>query len=333
MKQKKVISPKIDLTALDYKILFELDQDARVSLSQLAKRLRIGRDQLDYRFQRLINLGVIKQFSAAINPMRLGLEVYKVYLRFGGEYRDPQIIIDDLSKQNSIYWIAHCAGNWDLMFSISARSPRDFFSQYRKILSQHGHGIIASEVCTLVEVHLFKRSYLTNSANQQGIIYGGELGNEHLSSIDFEIISALIADARITNAELARQLNNTPATIDYHLKKLEDLKIIVGYRCNLDLEKISRQTYKAQIFYAQFDAEDEERLFEFCKKHPEVTFFSKQIGSWQIEIEIEACSYSEYMEFMTVLRSKFPKLIRTISTNMLKFTTVNWRPEMMKVHN
>ena len=59
-----------------------------------------------------------------------------------------------------------------------------------------------------------------------------------LDEIDWKILNELQKDARISYAELGRRINlTTPAAIE-RIRKLEDAKIITGYRVEIDTAKV-----------------------------------------------------------------------------------------------
>jgi len=59
-----------------------------------------------------------------------------------------------------------------------------------------------------------------------------------LDEIDWKILNELQKDARISFAELGRRINlTTPAAIE-RVRKLEDAKIITGYRAEIDTAKV-----------------------------------------------------------------------------------------------
>ena len=59
-----------------------------------------------------------------------------------------------------------------------------------------------------------------------------------MDAIDWKILRELQADARISYAELGRRVGlTTPAVIE-RVRKLEDAKIITGYRAEIDTAKV-----------------------------------------------------------------------------------------------
>lgn len=72
-ERKKVKKVKID--DLDVKILKHLQQDARVSLRELGRKLNTPHTTVFTRVERLVLLGVIPKFSAILHPHELGLQM------------------------------------------------------------------------------------------------------------------------------------------------------------------------------------------------------------------------------------------------------------------
>ena len=70
---------KLDL--LDRKLLYALDGNARLSISDLSRLMRYGRDIVDYRVSRLFKEGVILRAGVVVDPYRIGLTLFKTYLR------------------------------------------------------------------------------------------------------------------------------------------------------------------------------------------------------------------------------------------------------------
>jgi len=66
---------KVKIDELDIDIIKHLQQDARVSLRELGKRLNTPHTTVFTRVERLVLLGVIKKFSAILHPPELGLQI------------------------------------------------------------------------------------------------------------------------------------------------------------------------------------------------------------------------------------------------------------------
>lgn len=61
-----------------------------------------------------------------------------------------------------------------------------------------------------------------------------EVNKRMIDGIDEQILTILQNDARISNAEIARQIGLAPSAVLERLRKLEDRGVIVGYRTEID---------------------------------------------------------------------------------------------------
>lgn len=322
----------ISLDNLDKKILYLLDHNARLTFSELARTLKQGRDRVEYRIKRLEELGVISGYKTIVNLSKLGLTLYKTYLRFGGEESRRRKFIATLAKEKKVFWVVECDGAWDLIVSIAAESPVEFYEEQGRILGPVSDIIINSSVLTVVNFWIFRKKYFQASGTH--FLHVGEVPKKvQLDQIDFNILLELSQNARITICDLAKICNSSPALINYHLQKLEKEKIIVGYRTEIDLEKINRTFFKCQLYLNSFDLKKEKKLFSFCNKHPDVTEYIQQIGECRNEIELQTPTYFTYNKFIDELRNEFPNEIRNISTILINKGNMRWFPTCYQCHD
>lgn len=61
---------RLSLDIIDRKILQYLQEDARMTLTEMAKRLYISRNAVKYRIELMEKEGLIEGYTAVLNPMR-----------------------------------------------------------------------------------------------------------------------------------------------------------------------------------------------------------------------------------------------------------------------
>jgi Transcriptional regulators len=64
----------VDLDDFDRKIIAVLRQDGRISVTDLAQRIGLSKTPCQVRLRRLIEFGVIRGFTALVDPAKLGLD-------------------------------------------------------------------------------------------------------------------------------------------------------------------------------------------------------------------------------------------------------------------
>lgn len=314
-----------ELDLLDKKLLSLLDRDSSLSTSHLAKILKQGRDRIEYRMEKLVEKGIISNFTAVINPHQLGGSIYKIYLKIFLDDKKKKIFFNRLHLHSRVFWIAESDGRWNVMFSIVAIDPIDFHQFQEELLSPYRELIHEMEIYPIIVASFFSRKYL--SVKWEGLVQwdiGGPIRRYPSDDVDKKIIFALNTDGRMKTTELARQLNTTPDIIHYRMKKLEAEKVIIGIRANLSLPVLGMTLYKTQLTLGVTDMEQEGSFLEYCRRCPNIIYIVKQIGRCPLEIEIEAENSSIYFRVLDEMQRLFPNFIRNTDTVLIRNETLKW---------
>lgn len=305
------------LDRLDRKILLALDEDARQSLSSIAKKVRLGSDLVEYRVRKMVDEGIIKHFSAQIDSSKLGLGVYKTFIRRKNNQKRNLEFINYLNKNDSTHWIAEWYGQWDLIFSLTAKTAKEFQAERNKIFQIFADEIISFDTAVTGDILRYSKGYLLEKEGIE-LPYGHAEEIVSIDEIELKILNILSANARISNLELADRLNTTPAIIKYRIEKLEKLKVIAGYRLQLDYSNLNMLVFKLLIAPATFNPILTEEIELFCKKHPNITCFITQLANYSFEIEAEVSHYDEFHSLIDKFRATFDSKIKSVEHLLLR---------------
>jgi len=304
---------KLDL--IDRKILLELDTDARASLSEVGKKLKIGKNNVQYRLQRMMNDGVIKKYSTMISNAKLGYLLGKFYLQLSGfDEKSEAEFYEYLFKDKRIIWIAKCEGRWDLMLGMYAEDIAqlndfkwDLFRRYEKYINSY-------DAVFTVDAQLSQRSYLVHK-NRKEVVpkkkiseYIGR-GRVELDALDKEILLAISNDARFSYMELGKKLGANPKTVQKRIKSMEDAGIITGYVVFPNLKVIGVGFYKVCIYLMDYHLKYK-GFVEYCLQLPNVVHVIETLGPWDVELEMETESVEEFYDIVKEIRNKFSDIIK-----------------------
>ncbi len=104
---------KVDIDDLDFRILQLIAPNARMPITEIARKLNKSIDVVKYRLKKLLKLDVIQGFRANINTAKLGYQYFKVdiYLR---EYKQRKEIINYIKFNPHLMCINSTTGLSDL---------------------------------------------------------------------------------------------------------------------------------------------------------------------------------------------------------------------------
>lgn len=313
------------LDTLDRRILNALDRNARLSLSELSRFVRQGRDRVSYRVERLIGEGIIEGFRAAVNSYSLGCAIYKSYLKLGGKRATVDRFLALLAAHPRVFWIAEGSGKWDLFFSVVAHSPYEFHCLHDRILSKFSSLVIEFDVFTLVNIWMCPRDYFADGHSKPYLL-GGSPASLHLDILEYQILQLLSVDARMPITEIAERCNTTQTIVRTRIARFERERIIAGYRLDINLERLGITFFKVQIFLRDYRTKLGDQFRNYCLQHPRIVSFIEQVGACKLEIEIEAEGHGQFNTILDEVRERFAGIFRNCEVTSIRSEQFRWLP-------
>lgn len=102
---------------VDVRLISLLQQDARLSVRALAERLGISRANTYLRFNRLLDSGVIKGFTAEVDHTALGLQT-SAYVEISMEQNAWRSVRDALADIEAVRYVCLLGGAFDALVLI-----------------------------------------------------------------------------------------------------------------------------------------------------------------------------------------------------------------------
>jgi Lrp/AsnC family leucine-responsive transcriptional regulator len=328
----RIFVKNMAINIIDKKIIRELGNNSRLSYNDIAKRINSKKEIIAYHINKLEQEGIIKKYIPVFSQARLGLFVYKIYMRFQGLSREQETqIINEFKKSPYINWMAKSVGEWDLMVAIFCHNILEFSKRKEDIIfKQYGKYIQDYNVSILEGALIYTRDYLVDKSKRehQGFFYGGTLKEEKIDEVQKEIIRLIRNDARYEVVQLAQKLELNVKTVISKIKDLEKRGIIQGYIVIIDQVKLGVQYFKLDISFQDHSESQYKRVLEYCKSNRYVVNLMTSVGDWEIELEVEAETVEEIYNLAKDLRIEFTTIIKKIDlhiiTNEIK---VDYLPE------
>jgi Lrp/AsnC family leucine-responsive transcriptional regulator len=302
---------KIDLK--DRKILFELDQNSRQSLSQIGKKVGLAKSIVAYRIKRLTKMNIIKSFYTVVDLYKLGFIAPRFHLVF--QYITPEIqkeIIDYFINSKYTFIVVSCYGPFDLSVLFGLRDIRKLYLIWQEIQSKFGYYFEKQSLAFyLNETHL-QPLYLINETvrKKSGTI---SVRNPHcdaiiLDDIELKILNALSNNAQMSLTVLSKHLKLTSRQISYRIKKMVDIGVIEGFRTEIDITKLGYHSYKVYVFLKEFNIRN--KIINYLYSNPNLVCIDTTTGESHLELEFHLENVDRLHTIMQDISEKFPNAIR-----------------------
>lgn len=300
---------KLDLT--DRKILHQLDLDARMPVSKIAKKLKTSRTVVEYRIGKMKELGLIRSFTSMMDPSKFGFSSWKVYLSFHN--LTPEIekqMINYLVKNRKVWWVVKCYGKCNLLYSVFAESFYEFNEVLNEFHGLFGEYILEESINNHMEIQYFSRGYLLEEPVEALCEeFVKKPVKEDVDETDIKIMIELGKNCRIKLTELAHKLNITPRIANHRIKNLSKRRIIMLNRLNLDVNVLGMDFYKGLVYLKNTSKKNIEKVIQYCLQNKFINECVKSVGEWQLEVELEVTDFKHFNEIMDELKIKFPELV------------------------
>lgn len=302
----------MQLDLKDKKILYELDKDSRISLTDLAKKLKTSKEVVHYRINNLIKNKIILKFHTVPSTYRFGMVAYKVYLRLQDISKEKfDELISYLLKNDSVFWIGVSRGRWDLMFGVWAKNIEEFFKIHDQLLDKFSKYLQEKELSIGRESLQYNRRWMYHDTLTPVEFNFGEKDPPIvLDEDDSKILDKIINNSREKIIDIADKTKISPDMVSYRIKKMEKEGVIKGYKCLLNSSALNFVTCKSFVFFKNINEDKKQEFINYCKMLPNTINIVITFAPWDLEIMFETESYESYFKIMDDIKEKFRDIIR-----------------------
>ncbi len=304
------------LDKIDKRILYELDKNARVPDTKLAKIVNRSKESVRYRIKKLQEEKIIQGFTIWIDMAKLGYTSAKIYFNLANIPKERKTFSEKVKKDPRLFWLGFAEGPWNAGLTYFVKNNREFFELKNQLFSEFKDLILDSRTGMLVNVNVCDRTDLYKTETQWKTIFDTPTTHE-LDNVDKIVLKELFRNSRINVVDIARKNNTTVDIVRNRIKKLEENKIIFRYNTIINYNKLGHEFYKTFLYFKSLNKKDEARLMEYTRKEPKIIHMVKQITPWDIELEIMCESYQDYNKILSKLTEEFSDIIRKVETAIM----------------
>jgi len=308
--------------ALDRLLFRILDTEGTISISDLARKARRGRDTVAYRLRRMEEEGVLRGVEPILDPGALGLGLFKTYVSFAHSPTSVERALKTLRAHPQVYCAARSFGRWDLIFNMVAHDAREFSEARDEVLSRSTADIREMESAVFTEMVYFNRKYLGDKPRSWTAL-------SHSRTIEVDdafrrVLRRMCVDARESEVAIAKVEKLTPIVVRTRRQQAESNGVIIGYRARFDRSAFELSSYKFHIQLRRHTTHAIQGLREFAHRHPYVSQFMLHIGGWPCEMNVEAHDNRHAAQIIDELRAKHGEDIGLIDISLYDRDSFSW---------
>jgi Lrp/AsnC family leucine-responsive transcriptional regulator len=299
------------LDELDKKILAILDWEARLPATQIARRVRSNKDVVASRIKKLEARGVIKQYYAVLNLMKLGYHSHGI--NFDTVELTPEreaafvAFLDKEIRAGLIYRMDAPFKYGIIVWTKDMYSLEGILLRIKRFL---GTQLVLYRYRVFCDVTQYPRDAVfgkTHHSRKCSIDDRAPVGHD---DEDLAILRELAADSRVSTMELSRRTGIPQQTVSYRMKALERKGVILGYRAEFVIQELRFEHYCIEVYLA--DQSDVASIEAWADVDPHVTWFETAFGGMDLDLVIEVRDRAALEEKLNELRRRFPNIRKFI---------------------
>jgi DNA-binding Lrp family transcriptional regulator len=314
------------LDTLDKKIMYELDLNARISASQLAKKVKKSKETISFRINRLIEKNIIKKFYTIFNTSKLNSYYIKFYIKFKNITPNKETeLFDYVGKQNHIAYLASVEGYYDCMILVMVKNSLDMVKFQDEFMKLYGKFIQEKDLVTFLTTHRLNARFIHEGKETKDWYYPIKLENYNLDDIDKKILSVISTNARTPLVEIAKKLNIDHKVVKYRLNKLEKDGIILAYVTSFNFDKLDLSFF--QINISLRDPSIRKEIIQFFNNTNKSLFAIELLGKYDVLVEIHVSGTEELKKILNDFRNKFVNKYNDYDVSTIdKEYIITWSP-------
>ncbi|PIN76890.1 hypothetical protein COV17_00585 [Candidatus Woesearchaeota archaeon CG10_big_fil_rev_8_21_14_0_10_36_11] len=307
---------KKQLDRVDRKILSAIEVDARIPISELARKSRISRTVAKYRLKQLEKRGIIRGYYCLLDPSRFGLTVWKLWVSLRStSSEERKRFFSFVEKHPRIWWYAECAGIYDAVICVLAKTPHEFNEFFNLLQDKYGKIITDSSILINVSFEFHNRGFLLNAPSKLiESAFQQKPSVKTVSKDSLEILRLLSTNSRISYVELGQKTNKNVKTIKKTIQELKKSGVIVYFRPSIDTTKLGFESYKVLLYLHNPRGGIIPSVVHWCREQKNITAIIFCVGPWQLELEVEIDSFRNLCAMLTKLKDNFPDVVKNYET-------------------
>ncbi len=289
----------------DKKLLVELEMKARVTNASLAKKLKISKQAIKYRIEKLEKEKIIQGYNAIIDLNKLGKTIYVVYIktiRISSQIEKQWF--QEIQKNKDVIGVGKNAGHWDMTIAISAGNNQELDYILKKIISNKSDKIKEKLITSEIESSYFNIDIIENSKTLQ---FNTSIKKQNISIDDKEkkLIELLSNNCRLTLVQLAGKLKMSANGVKNRILSLQKKEIIIGYKTKINYEKLGFLHFRVFLHLKKLDSENYKLIKQFLKKQGNVESVSRYLGYADIDFRCYTKNIFELYKLISEIKDKF----------------------------
>jgi Lrp/AsnC family leucine-responsive transcriptional regulator len=202
---------------------------------------------------------------------------------------------------------AELDGDFDIAFIVWAENVCAFEAVYDQVIERFSDIFLVKDFSIGTKIEYLKHKYFIGATERKVCTLVNTCPSATLDRLDRDILADLNDEGRATLVKLANKYGTSAKVVAERIKRLERLRIIIGYDVKLTHAILGHSHQKAFLQLNDTSKEARAKLGVLPPPLPAVIFIVKALGSYDLEFEMIEEQHGQFHALMRTLRGRFRK--------------------------
>lgn len=313
-----------ELDIKDWRILYQLCTDARLSHNQIAKLVSLSKNAVTYRIERLQKKGIISGFFTITDAHTLGINSYNLLVRLQASKERESELIEYVKSRPNVTVFDRFLGEWDFLIEFGCRDLSEFYDFLSDFKGRF------SDIIDTFEIHPPLESYKVEQlpvelVEEKSIIkpFKKSLKPADLDQTDLRLLRLLDTNSTSPLFELGEKLGVTYETVSDRIKKLKNNGVIIKFTAKINLIALGYDVYLILLELRNLSNQREESLRNYINAQKNIRYSFLSANKPIVFLYLAAKNSGELNSFLLKIKEAFADIIVNqkylLSTEQLKY--------------
>ncbi len=298
----------------DWQILELLCKNARLSHKQIGRKVKLSKNAVNYRIERLKKKGIISGFFTVIDFSFFDISFYELLISVNGSQEEIEIFVEFLKKHPNVLVLDKLSGEWDFVLELGCKTVQDFFKFIKLMENRFSTLIYNYEAHPILKVYKIEQlpktsKFLETPPTLKQETRKIEKKKIKIDHTDKKLLLELNKNSVAPLYELGEKLGVTYETVSSRIKKLKERGIILKFVPKIVLRSLGYDTFLIITDLRNLSQEKEKKLESYILVNKKIRYCFMSASKPQLFIYFAAKNSDELDLFMADMKKSFSQEI------------------------
>lgn len=312
------------LSRLQREIIPLIQLNAQIQPQCVAKQLGVRERSVRYQISKLEKRGLIRA-APFLNIYPLGYRYVNLYFSVGcSQSSTVERLVQELINTPRVAWLAELGADFHYGLSLIVEQIEDVKEALDSLSRKFPAVFFEKSYAFHLHLIVFPAKLLvSHKLSFPALGYGGMAHKFTADELDRQILAVMAAQGLTSGRAIARSLGRPHATVEHRLRRLEKEGVVAGYWHLMDISQLGYQTLKLLVYAKGHQYLMSQKLLEFARLHPNISYFIECLGSWDFELGLDVENASQVADVTRALYDSFGVMINTVKVVPM-FRVLKW---------